>query len=512
MLFNGQKKMFLYHLDPLFFQDSTSDGYGDFQGFLNKINYLEDLGVDAIIFPDLFNQEKTILKPPDVSVFNKYGKLVELRQIIEHFKTKQIDFLMEISLKDILNSNMNANLEDKTTQEVLIKKVNLQNQQIDWSNDESTKFLNHIITFWTRRNVHNFIINDFEDLATGKTEWHSALISHLEHIYKAIKKIDPQITICLKSHRLSPHTINLIFKDQIGKICDYFIDNAYGWLCTHKHHPQAILEPFVAKKLFYRLKKIRLDPQLNHHYIIAFDSNQIGRISSRWFDETALHNRAHKTFLLLANFLPYSTITYYGNELGMLRTPIKDLNQYYNFDYNEKKRMLGSLGYPEEVFHKSQRYLSAIHSQSIFSWDNTKFSGFSQAQNLFRHSSLNSQFLNVATESADSHSVLNFYKDLINFIKTNKLVRMFFLNPTVIKIKKVPAQNLFVYQLNQNKEQVQLLINPSNTTYGKRLAKKYHQLLSSYSWKPFRTYQKLKFIKPYESFVYINKIKLKDPV
>ena len=131
MLFNGQKKMFLYHLDPLFFQDSTSDGYGDFQGFLNKINYLEDLGVDAIIFPDLFNQEKTILKPPDVSVFHKYGKLVELRQIIEHFKTKQIDFLMEISLKDILNSNMNANLEDKTTQEVLIKKVNLQNQQID---------------------------------------------------------------------------------------------------------------------------------------------------------------------------------------------------------------------------------------------------------------------------------------------------------------------------------------------------------------------------------------------
>ena len=131
MLINNHKKMFLYYVDPLFFKDSANDGYGDFQGFLSKLDYLESLNIDGIIFPDLFNQEKVILKPHDISIFNKYGKLIELKQIIEKLKEKQIDFFMEISLKDILNSNMNANLEDRYNDEILIKKYDPDFKQID---------------------------------------------------------------------------------------------------------------------------------------------------------------------------------------------------------------------------------------------------------------------------------------------------------------------------------------------------------------------------------------------
>lgn len=138
--------MFLYHVDPLFFRDSSGDGFGDFRGFLEKIGYFEFLGIDGVIFPDLFNQEGVILKPNDVAIFNKYGRLVEFRQIIEWFKSHRIDFLMEISLKDILNSNMNANLEDKTTAELLVKKRG-QGANLDWSNEASTRLLLHIITF-----------------------------------------------------------------------------------------------------------------------------------------------------------------------------------------------------------------------------------------------------------------------------------------------------------------------------------------------------------------------------
>ena len=70
--------------------------------------------------------------------------------------------------------------------------------------------------------------------------------------------------------------------------------------------------------------------------------------------------------MLINNFLPYSSINYYGNELGMLRTKITKIEQYYDFDYNEQKRKLESYGYLEEDFHQSQLYLSRIHSQSIF--------------------------------------------------------------------------------------------------------------------------------------------------
>ncbi len=51
------KKMFFYEVDPLFFYDSNNDGFGDFEGLDQKINYFQYLNIDAILLPDIFNQE-----------------------------------------------------------------------------------------------------------------------------------------------------------------------------------------------------------------------------------------------------------------------------------------------------------------------------------------------------------------------------------------------------------------------------------------------------------------------
>ena len=508
MLFNGHKKMFLYYVDPLFFKDSANDGYGDFQGFLSKLDYFEFLNVDGIIFPDLFNQEKTILKPHDISIFNKYGKLIELKQIIDQLKEKQIDFFMEISLRDILSSNMNANLDDRNANEILIKKIDQDLKQLDWSNEATTKLLNHIINFWTKRKINNFIITNFEDLANDNlaSEWNPTLIAHLEKIYQVIKNNDPEITISLKSSSLSTKTVNDIFENYLGRVCDYFIDNSYGFICTNKNNPTQIMEKFSAKKIFQRLKKIKIKPENYYKYIVTFDSNRIGRISSRWFDETVLHCKAHKSFLLLANFFPYSSINYYGNELGILRTKIRSIDQYYDFDYNQKKRQLESIGYPEEKFHESQYYLSPIHSQSLFAWDSSANGGFSSSAQLIREPSINYQKNNVQTQSNDIHSVLNFYKMLINFIKTSKEYQSFFTSAAVIKINKKWFQNLFSYQLINNKIRLNLIINPTNKAMVKRINKKQHILISSYDVKNNLFNKKTRFINPYESFVFISKI------
>ena len=513
MLINNHKKMFLYYVDPLFFKDSANDGYGDFQGFLSKLDYLESLNIDGIIFPDLFNQEKVILKPHDISIFNKYGKLIELKQIIEKLKEKQIDFFMEISLKDILNSNMNANLEDRYNDEILIKKYDPDFKQIDWTDKTSTKLLNHIIHFWNKRNINNFVITNFENLnfsneENTNVELNQTLLDSLNHIYDVIKKNDPEITICLKSSNLSPKTINTIFEHYIGKICDFFIDNAYGFIGTNKNHPNHIQEPFVAKKIFKRLKKIRINPINYYKYIISFDSNHLGRVSSRWFDETILHNKANKTFLLINNFLPYSSINYYGNELGMLRTKITKIEQYYDFDYNEQKRKLESCGYLEEDFHQSQLYLSRIHSQSIFTWDDSLNGGFSESQFLIRKPPMNYQIINVKNQVDDSLSILNFYKSLVNFIKNSKEYQAFFYSPTIIKIKKIWDEDLYFYQLINNKTKLNLMINPTNKCLLKRVNKKQHILFSSYEMRTNIFNKKTRFINPYESFVFINKLKL----
>ena len=98
------KKLFLYEVDPLFFYDSNNDGFGDFKGLSQKINYFQYLNIDAILLPDIFNQEEIIAKDVQISLHNKYGNLKQLKKMIDDFQKNNIDIYVQIDLKNILKS------------------------------------------------------------------------------------------------------------------------------------------------------------------------------------------------------------------------------------------------------------------------------------------------------------------------------------------------------------------------------------------------------------------------
>lgn len=98
------KKLFLYEVDPLFFYDANNDGFGDFKGLSQKINYFQYLNIDAILLPDIFNQEEIIAKDVQISIYDKYGNLKQLKKMIADFQKNNIDIYVQIDLKNILKS------------------------------------------------------------------------------------------------------------------------------------------------------------------------------------------------------------------------------------------------------------------------------------------------------------------------------------------------------------------------------------------------------------------------
>ena len=98
------KKLFLYEVDPLFFYDANNDGFGDFKGLSQKINYFQYLNIDAILLPDIFNQEEIVAKDVQISIYDKYGNLKQLKKMIDDFQKNNIDIYVQIDLKNILKS------------------------------------------------------------------------------------------------------------------------------------------------------------------------------------------------------------------------------------------------------------------------------------------------------------------------------------------------------------------------------------------------------------------------
>jgi hypothetical protein len=61
-----------------------------------------------------------------------------------------------------------------------------------------------------------------------------------------------------------------------------------------------------------------------------------------------------------------SSLIYYGDELGMLKTDIKE-NLHFNDIYAiERKRNMQSEGQNQKDFFTAQQYLSPINTQSLF--------------------------------------------------------------------------------------------------------------------------------------------------
>ncbi|MBK7174168.1 MAG: hypothetical protein IPH84_13245 [Bacteroidales bacterium] len=52
----------IYHIYPLSFKDSDNDGFGDLQGIIDSLDYLVNLGIDAIWLSPIFQ-----------SPFNDFG-------------------------------------------------------------------------------------------------------------------------------------------------------------------------------------------------------------------------------------------------------------------------------------------------------------------------------------------------------------------------------------------------------------------------------------------------------
>lgn len=500
MLNKEGQKLFFYEVDPLFFKDSSNDGYGDFKGFLSKTDYFKFLDVDGIIFPDIFNQEKNIAKPVDMSIFDKYGKLSELLEIITKLEKEKINFMIEIDVKNILSSMLLKDRDEHKTTEMLIKSSN-DDTTLNWATKKTINSFKKIIQFWTKNKVHNFVITNFESLYE-KNAYDQLIVQQLKELYKIVKSINSRAIIILKSTIYSPEIINDLFKNHMGEAFDLFIDNSYPFLCTNKQNPYDILEKFNPKQIFKKLSKISISNVDQWRYIVNINNNQIGRVLSRWMNENVLSKESTKTLLTMLHFLPFSTINTYGDELGALRSKITNNSQYYDFSYNERKRKLEeSIRYKVDYFHRSQQYLSKIQSQLIFLWDSTDNAGFSASfDNEFRKKSINFMQANVKTQYYENNSNLRFYRDIIKKIKS-PLFKNFFQTNDKNQINFL-KRKILQYKFISNNETLVVLINLNNQFI--KYKKMANVIVSTYSNKTY-TNNTILGLAPYESIVFIEK-------
>ena len=98
---NWYENAIVYQIYPLSFMDSNNDGFGDIDGIISKLDYIKDLGVNAIWFSPLY-------KSPDYdygydisdykAIDKKFGTMEDFDRLLKECHSRDIKVIMDMAI------------------------------------------------------------------------------------------------------------------------------------------------------------------------------------------------------------------------------------------------------------------------------------------------------------------------------------------------------------------------------------------------------------------------------
>ena len=95
------KNAVVYQIYPKSFQDSDGDGVGDIRGIIGRLDYLEELGIDAVWISPMYRSPQND-NGYDISDYQDidpmFGTLADMDELITEARKRGIRIIMDLVL------------------------------------------------------------------------------------------------------------------------------------------------------------------------------------------------------------------------------------------------------------------------------------------------------------------------------------------------------------------------------------------------------------------------------
>lgn len=438
------KKAVFYHIYPHSFYDTNNDGIGDIEGIIQKLDYLVELGIDAIwlspIYPspmvdlgyDVSNY--TDIHPYYgcmnnfkhlVSLVHEKGLKIILDLVLNHTSDQHPWFIESCSSKENpkrdwyiwesprggrkpnnwkTNFGKSAWTKNAATGEYYYHSFFEEQPDLNWRNPKLKEAMFGIIRFWLDLGVDGFRLDVINMLFKDKHLRRNP-INFLFSKKKVFNRNRPSVYETLADFR---------------KILDEYPDKtSVGEIYTPPPGDPYLTAKFLGdgnnmlhmafdfSLIFTHWGATNYNEVLTNYYdalpkdgwpCFVLSNHDLGRSINRFLFERKKYQKAKLHALLLLT-LKGTPFIYYGDEIGMENRSIPR---------KEIKDLYGKMFYP---FYKGRD-----GARTPMQWDRSPNAGFSNTKPwLPVHP--NFETINVASEEADDNSILNMYKKLIRLRK-----------------------------------------------------------------------------------------------
>ncbi len=463
------KEAVVYQIYPRSFNDSNNDGIGDLRGVIEKIDYLEDLGVDAVWLNPVYkspNDDNGYDISDYRAIMDEFGTMEDLEELMEKLHERDIRIIMDLVInhtsdehqwfeesrkskdnpyrdyyiwKDGKNGGPPNNWRsffggpaweyDEQTDQYYLHLFSKKQPDLNWENEKVRRDLFDVIKWWLEKGIDGFRLDVINLISKDQRFLDGTKEGPLGFEYFAN---GPRVHEFIKE--MADNTYNNYDAMTVGETPFLDIDEALKFVAEDREEFSMVI-PFEHVELdrkegwaeindldLKELKDLMSEWQYkleanNGWTSLYFCNHDQPRIVSRYGDDGIYRKESAKMLGTMLHTLKGTPFIYQGEEIGMTNINFKDLNDFDDIETRGYIKDLKKDGdFSEEELLRIANYRSRDNARTPMHWNDDKYAGFSESEPWIKMND-NYPEINVEKDLQSEDSVFNYYQKLISLRK-----------------------------------------------------------------------------------------------
>ncbi|CAG2136187.1 glycoside hydrolase family 13 protein [Staphylococcus epidermidis] len=545
---NWWKETVAYQVYPRSFNDSNGDGIGDLPGLIEKLDYLENLGIDVIWLSPMYpspNDDNGYDISDYKGIMSEFGTMNDFDQLLSSIHQRGMKLILDLVVNhtsdehpwfiESKSSKTNAKRDwyiwadpkpdgsepnnwesifngstwefDESTKQYYFHLFSKKQPDLNWENPDVRQAVFEMMNWWFEKGIDGFRVD---------------AITHIKKNFEAGdlpvpdgKKFAPAFDVDMNQPGIQEWLQEMKDKSlsrydimTVGEANGVTPNDAEEWVGEENGKFNMIFQfehlglwstgdtKFDVKS--YKQVLNRWQKQLENvgwNALFIENHDQPRRVSTWGDDKNYWYESAtsHATAYFLQQGTPF---IYQGQEIGMTNYPFESIESFNDVAVKTEYQIVKKEGGDVNQLLDKYKMENRDNARTPMQWNNSINAGFTTGKPWF-HVNPNYTEINVKQQLNDKFSILSYYKALIQLKKSDLIY-------TYGKFNMVDAENKQVFAYTRTFKNNTVLIVANLTNEVSELNLPFELDISSVDIKLHNYHLNdinLDHIKPYESFV-----------
>lgn len=458
------QEVVVYQIYPRSFKDSNGDGIGDLPGIIEKLDYLEKLGIGAIWLSPVY-QSPNDDNGYDISdyeaIMTEFGTMEDMDRLIAEAKKRNIRIIMDLVVNHTSDEHAwfvearkskdnpyrdyyvwaepsedggvpnglrsafsgSAWQLDEATGQYYLHLFSKKQPDLNWQNEKVRQAVYQMMNFWIDKGIGGFRM-DVIDLIGKVPEKEITgngprLHEFLQEMNQATFGKHDLLTVG-ETWGATPEIAKLYSNPDRHELSMVFQFEHIG-LDQQEGGEKWDLAPVDLGKLKQIFAKWQTELDNQGWNSLFWNNHDLPRMISRWGNDGQYRVESAKMLAILLHMQKGTPYIYQGEEIGMTNTAITDISQARDIETINMYHERLANGYAKEDIIHSINVKGRDNARRPVQWNNHAFAGFSMVEPWIAVND-NYEKINVEQALADPDSIFYTYQKLIALRKANPIM------------------------------------------------------------------------------------------